>query len=122
MPGPVKVAVVGFGSLLAAVGPVSYIFGLILKFAGWVATVIGALGPVFQTVALKAMYVVEAIQTIGFSGLVAAAAPVVAVLAGVALAVVAIGIPMHMIFGNNPGSLIEGFRKGASKARSSLTC
>lgn len=62
MPGPVKAGIVAFGGLLAAVGPVSYIFGSLSKLAGGVATVVEGAASAFQTIGIKALYAVDAMK------------------------------------------------------------
>lgn len=116
LPEPVKASAVGFGVVLAAVGPLSYAFGAVSKLAGGVAAVIGGAGSAFQDLAIKAMYAADAIKGLSFAEVAAAALPVVAVFGAIGLAVAAIGLPMHAIFGSD-SELISGFKRGQTEGK-----
>lgn len=69
LPGPVKEAAVVFGALAAVAGPLVYMFGAISTAASGAVSVIKAGASAYETLALKALYAVEAMKAMEVSQL-----------------------------------------------------
>lgn len=115
LPDPVKEGAVVLAALVAAVGPLSYVFGAVAKAISGAISVFQTLASVSDTVVLKLLYMQDSLNAIGL-GSVAAVAGLAAVVAGIVALAAAIGYPFHLLLGGDGfGGLLDAIDKAKTK-------